>query len=138
MAKATFFNKFPEIAEAFGQEAAKLVELAARGIETRAAENCPVDTGALQASIYMRTYTGHDRHDKAKGKDFFPLIKQPPNQYTAYVAVGANYGIFVEMGTVNMPAQPFFDQAVVDTLGPFEQAVGEMEDRIRERIGSFG
>lgn len=135
MAKPTFFNHFPEIAEAFGQVAEKIVTDTAHELETKAAENAPVRTGALQASIYKRTYAGHDRHELAKGKGFFPLIKQPPNQYEAYVAVGANYGIYVELGTVKMAAQPYFYPAVDATQAEFDQIVGDLEAQIKQFIG---
>jgi len=128
------FNHLNALANALASAIARVVTKTAFDIEAQAAENAPVDTGALQASIYERTYTSHDRHDKTRGKGFFPLIKQPPNQYEAYVAVGANYGIYVEMGTRRMPAQPYFYPAIEANRQPFIDAMSSLEDKLRGAI----
>lgn len=141
MAKPTFFNKFPEIAAAFGQIAEDIVTRTATELEYQIAQAAPVDTGALQASVYKRTYAGNDMNEaisSKKGKarrQFFPMVKQPANQYEAFVAVGAKYGIYVELGTFKMPAQPFFYPAVDAVQADFDQIAGDLEAQIRQFVG---
>ena len=42
----------------------------------------------------------------------FDEVAPPPDETTAYVVVGATYGIYVEMGTWKMAAQPYFYPAI--------------------------
>ena|SRR5215471_16329254 len=138
-----FFNKFPEIAAAFGQVAQDLVDKVATDVEETAQQNCPVDTGFLRDTIYVRTYTRSDykgggrvsKKAKQSGSYTLKSVPQPPNQYTAYVAVGASYGAFVELGTVKMSAQPFFFPAVEANRDAFEREAGDLEAQIRKFAG---
>lgn len=59
-------------------------------VEGRAKVKAPIDTGFLRASIQTTT----------------------PETFAADVSVGAEYGVFVEFGTVNQSAQPFLTPAV--------------------------
>ncbi len=83
----------------------------------------PVDTGALRASIYTVTSKGSGRQDsigqaealywKGKGEPseegmpLLPEIPLPPDELTAFVAVGMEYGPYVEYGTDRMAARPY-------------------------------
>lgn len=71
------------------------VRKAAFDIEAQAKVSAPVDTGALKASIQATT-TG---------------------ELDAEVAVGVEYGVYVELGTVKAGAQPYLGPAV-DLVGP--------------------
>lgn len=144
MAKGTtFFNNFPEIAEAFGQIAADLVTDTALDLQGQIEDACPVDTGFLQNTVYTRTYTSNNyrgggrvsKKAKKSGQYTLPSVPQPPNQYTAYVAVGANYAAYVELGTVKMSPRPFFYQVVDSNQALFEEKAADLEDQIKQYIG---
>lgn len=74
-----------------GRAIAKL----ARDVEGQMKQTCPVDTGFLKNSILA--------------------VHTAPSQWQ--VTVGASYGIYVEMGTVKMAAQPFF-YPTIDRVTP--------------------
>lgn len=86
-------NDLGKIADGMEDKAGRIVRKAALDIEAQAKVRAPVDTGALRASI------------QAVGVG--PLHWQ--------VRVGVEYGIYVEMGTRYMAAQPY--------LGPGAEAV---------------
>jgi HK97 gp10 family phage protein len=73
------------------EEAAKIVRAGALAVQGRAVTNAPVDTGALKSSI------------DAEEKD------GPLNWW---VHDGVEYGIYQELGTSKMAAQPFMVPAV--------------------------
>jgi HK97 gp10 family phage protein len=56
-----------------------------------------------------------------------PEVPGPGDDQTAYVAVGANYGIYLEYGTHKMPAQPYFFQAVEDGITDLDDALSKLE-----------
>lgn len=100
----TWSSKIPDITNRTRQQLSALVETAAYRIELQAKIAAPVDTGFLQTSIET----------------------QKIDELTALVSVGAEYGIYVEMGTTRMPAQPYF-------LPAFEQVVRSLGGEI-ERV----
>lgn len=84
-------------------------------IEADAKQNCPYRTGNLRRSIHTaayhrgrRIYGGTDENGKT-----IPDSPQGP-QSSASVTVGTNtgYGVFVELGTIHMAAQPFLSPAL--------------------------
>jgi HK97 gp10 family phage protein len=117
-----------KLTESFRKEASKVIRMAAFEIEGDAKMNCPVDTGALRASIYTTTYNMDGRQaavaeadtvywsnkegaDVSKGLPLSPPPPQPADELTAYVSVGMKYGIHVEYGTSRMAARPFMEPA---------------------------
>lgn len=103
--------------EKAGQEAkaalAKLVERIALEVEAEAKMRAPVRTGFLRASIYTDTpeRSGYFTAEQTaiglpEGAVLLPPSDKPPPGW-AYVRVGAEYGIYQEMGTVHMPAHPY-------------------------------
>jgi HK97 gp10 family phage protein len=89
-------------------------------IEGDAKQNCPYKTGNLRRSIHSalflkgaRIYGGTD--DNAKP---IPAYAAAPNA-TAMVVVGTNagYGVFVELGTIHMSAQPYLAPALAANRG---------------------
>jgi len=84
------YNHFPKIAANMHDKVPKIVAKATLDIEAGAKVRAPVDTGFLRASITSRKVT--DEHWR--------------------VIVGADYGIYVEMGTRYMAAQPYLGPAV--------------------------
>lgn len=108
------FNHFPKIASALEPVIAAVVSKAALDVQAQAASNAPVRTGFLKNSIHIEN--GDD--DLSKN-----------------VVVGANYGIYVEMGTRYMAAQPYFYPAVETVRPQFEAALSKIEPGLAGSIG---
>lgn len=98
------FNHFGKVADALEAKAALVVAKTAHDLEANAKAQAPVDTGNLRNSIQSR----------------------PMGPLAWEVAVGAEYGLYVEMGTRHAPAQPYFLPAVERVSGPFQAALGQL------------
>lgn len=95
------YNHFPKIAAGLEGKAEAIVAKAALDIEAGAKLRAPVDTGTLRASIQAsRVGPAHWR-----------------------VTVGVDYGLYVEMGTRHMAAQPYLHPAVQAAEATFRQAM---------------
>mgnify|MGYP000959193211 CR=1 FL=1 len=103
-------NLSGELTKSLRAELAKVVRETAFAIEADAKQRAPVDTGALRSSI------------QADVKDAETLLQ-------AEVAVGVEYGPYVELGTVHQSAQPFLTPAVEAQRQPFEQRIAEAIER---------
>lgn len=82
---------------------AEIVEAAARQCEAWAKALAPVDTGFLRNSIQV-------------GSESYLVW---------FVKVGAEYAIFVEFGTVTMPAHPYFVPAIEQVRPRY---IGQMQE----------
>jgi HK97 gp10 family phage protein len=145
------FNHFPAIIDAFKPAVGQVVRKTALDIQARAASKAAVDTGFLRSSIYTVTTsestnkgTGERaskarstrrRVKKANQPSAFPEIAPPPDDQTAYVVVGATYGVYVNYGTRHMAPRPFWEPAIEEARGPFEDAMSLIEDKLREAAG---
>jgi HK97 gp10 family phage protein len=86
-------NRIPATREAIRRAAAEGVARAGGYIVDLARQLCPVDTGALRASIRLEP-------------------EQPAPQMTVKAGGGAvTYARFIEYGTARSPAQPFLTPA---------------------------
>ena len=95
------YNHFPKIIAGMDDRAAQIVAKTALDIEAGAKVRAPVDTGNLRASIQATKISKtHWR-----------------------VTVGADYGIYLEYGTRNMAARPYFTPAINAVVGQFRQAM---------------
>lgn len=103
------FNRFPEIAQQLHSQAGQVVRKTAFVIEGGAKTRAPVDTGFLKNSIYASTSEGSD-YGGASGGKMLEEVK-PANDQEAIIGVGAEYGEYVENGTVHMAAQPYLTPA---------------------------
>jgi HK97 gp10 family phage protein len=103
-----------EILRYFAPEADALVRGVALGIEAYAKIAAPVDTGFLRSSIQMTD----DR----------------PGDAEAEVIVGAEYGPYVEYGTVHQRAQPYFTPALVKGRRRLSVGVNRLAKKL-ERSG---
>lgn len=83
------FNRLPALKGQLRGRASQAVRKTAEDIQAGAASTAPVDTGNLRNSIGM----------------------EMQDDVNAEVAVGAEYGIYVEYGTVHMGAQPYLTPA---------------------------
>lgn len=90
-------------------EAADALNRAALAQESLAKQLAPIDTGFLRGSIQAG--------EPATARDL-----------KAETGVGAEYGIYVELGTANSPAQPFFAPAFESTA---EQLKTELKDILK-------
>lgn len=75
-------------------------------IESTTTQLCPVDTGALQASIDITV-----------------------SDFTIFCVAGMEYASYVDGGTRFMDAQPFFENPINDILS-------DLQDQLEEQIAS--
>ena len=131
------FNHLSAIANAVPGATKQVVVKTAFDIQAGAASSAPVDTGFLRNSIYTVTADG-STYGQGGGPTHKDSYLLPPvgeaEETTAYVAVGANYGIYVEMGTRYMAAEPYFYPAVEAARQPFIDAMSKLEDKLRGAI----
>lgn len=129
------FNHFSPLADKFARAISQAVRKTAFVIQSSAASSAPVDTGFLKNSIYVVTSDdssyGSGGSSGKKDSYLLPEVAKAENKYTAYVAVGANYGIYQEFGTRFMPAQPYFYPAIDAAAAPFEQVIAAIEQEMQ-------
>lgn len=124
----TYKNDFGKLAKEAKLAVAKAVRTAAFDIEREAKLLAPVDTGFLRASIYTVTNGGSGFKVSAVSasgraqRTLFGAVTVA-DKYEAAVAVGAQYGIYLEYGTYRSPAQPFMTPAVMRVKPTFEAAM---------------
>lgn len=132
------FNKFPYIAEALPDVLSKVVRKTAFEIQSDAQSLAPRDTGFLANSIYVKTSKdssyGQSGKPSKEGASLLQEVEAPPDDQTAYVAVGANYAIYVELGSRYAPAQPFLTPAVEAGQRSLEAAAEEIEGLLKQSI----
>lgn len=138
-------NNIPAIRRSLADLIGAKVREAAFEIEKRAKENTPVDTGALRNSIHVVTdrddgyaeavASAEAAHESALAAGKTPkgrsasselrLFPEPPKPKAgeAIVAVGVEYGIDVERGTVRQAPQPYLTPAVEEVRPLFKNAV---------------
>lgn len=128
------WNHFNQIADALPGVISQVVRKTAFEIQAGAASRAPVDTGFLRNSIYVRTVDESTYGAEPTKKDSYLLeqVEQPEDAQTAYIGVGANYGIYVEMGTRFTPARPYFIPAVEAARLGFEEAIAGIEAKLKE------
>lgn len=100
---ATWLSTIPQVQERTHEQLAKLVRDAAEDIRDHAKAIVPVDTGFLKSSIEA----------------------EHSEELLSVVNVGADYGIYVEMGTYKMAAQPYIGPAV-------DAVIGEIDGKIQK------
>lgn len=86
--------------------ASRIVNTYGLAIASTAAQNAPVDTGALRNSILSES--------------------QMDGDMTFTVQDGVEYGIFQELGTHKMAAQPFLIPAIEEWADRFQAAFAEL------------
>lgn len=132
--------------------AQKLVDRTAFDIERRAKLAAPVDTGFLRNSIYTIT-AGGSGYDAAQSRAERLDVKRHIGErksaatgrwvdvegtmleeaggagfLTAIVAVGAEYGIYVEYGTAHQAAQPYLEPAIEEARAEWERGLSRLFD----------
>jgi HK97 gp10 family phage protein len=94
-------NRFPSIIQGMETKAEAIVAKTAMDLEAHAKSLAPVDTGTLKNSIQA------SRIGDARWR----------------VVVGAEYGMYVEWGTVHNAAQPFLQPAINAVTPAFLSAI---------------
>lgn len=125
------FNRFPELEGAIREAASKAVRKAAFDIQAAAQAQAPVLTGFLKSSIYTVTHNESGYGEIQGDGPLLPEVDKPPDDQTAYVAVGAEYGIYVELGTSKMAAQPYLLPAADFVRPAFIMAMEHLEDYLK-------
>ena len=123
------YDLLPEIAAKIEEVAAKVVRKTAFDIQAAAQANAPVDTGFLKNSIYVvtrDTSTYGQVQSPEADQTLLEQVEAPHEQTTAIVAVAANYGAYVEYGTVHGPAQPYLTPAVEKIKPEFDRALDKI------------
>ena len=132
------FNDFDQVADALPDILSNVVRKAAFEIQSDAQSLAPRDTGFLANSIYVKTSreSTYSQVEQPTEKDASLLqeVDTPPDDQTAYVAVGANYAVYVEYGTVHQPAQPYLTPAVEAGQTALEKAASAIEGMIQDAM----
>lgn len=95
------FNHLPTLAGELRKRAGLVIAKTAFDIEGLAKNTVVVDTGNLKNSIRAK-----------KLSDVLWVVE-----------VGAEYGLYIEYGTVHMPARPYLNPAAHKCFPPFAQAM---------------
>lgn len=110
---------------------AEAVAKTAFAIEARAKIKAPVDTGALQASIYTSLKDG-GMGTKAMGAAralrpdaLTQALPVPRDDHTAYVGPSVEYGPSVELGSVRRAGTPYLQPAVRETEQEFRKMLSD-------------
>lgn len=101
-------TKLDQIIARFPTESENVVKAGAQAVQGYAAAQAPVDTGALRASI----------HTERKGSLLY------------WVADGVEYGVYQELGTYKMRAQPFMVPAVMRAQRQYTQLWIDLFNRL--------
>src|SRR5690348_3454081 len=128
------FSRFAEIGEEMHTAFSQVVRRTAVQIQSVATANAPMDTGFLRNSIYTVTSEGSEYGQAGTPPEdayLLPEIAKVEDDLEAYVAVGANYGVYLETGTRHMAPRPYFFPAVETVKPMFEAALGAIESQLK-------
>lgn len=99
-------GRIAALSNSIPQQADRIIEGAARGIEGGAKSGSPVDTGAMRASIAVQNVGKAHRR----------------------IGASARYAVFVEMGSRSRAALPFLQPA-------FQRVAGALAGKLRGIVG---
>lgn len=102
------YNHFPQVAAALPKAVREIVQETLLGIETTAKIRCPVDTGALRASI----------HGEMTGET------------SGQVGTNILYSVFQEYGTVYQAGTPYMTPAAEAERRHFMRKMQALEGRL--------
>src|SRR6266498_1987422 len=85
--------------------------------------------GVISGKRIQRYIARKDRQAKQEAM-LFNELPPPPDKTSAYVAVGATYGMYVNYGTRRMPARPFWEPAIEAARPGFDAALSAIESQL--------
>lgn len=132
------FNNWEQIGEAFCKATSQVVRKSAFDIQAGYQARAHRDTGFMANSAYTVTSDSSSYgsvQQPQKGQELLPEVERPQDDYTADVAIGANYAIIEESGGVHHPAHPALVPAVEYVRPGFDAALAKIEDKLREVSG---
>ena len=135
------FNLFPELPELIQRAVIKATKKAAFDIQRRASTVYPYtrQSGFLASSVYVEVNPaagaspapyGQGVENIPDGATLLPEVEPPEKATIAYIAVGANYGLFVEMGTIHAAPFPYLVPAAEAIFPAYEAALKALEDTL--------
>jgi HK97 gp10 family phage protein len=136
-----YHNYFGQISAAAELKLAQVVRDTAERIRNDAAANAPVDTAALQSSLYVSNDQGSDyaahaadaqklrNNSNRPGSPAMPVPEVTPDRpMQAFVGSAVQHGLYNELGTSRMAARPFLVPAVANAEQQFHQ---DIEDALK-------
>lgn len=102
------FDHFPALAAKMPEAVRQIVQETILAIETGAKLKCPVDTGALRAS----------------------LVSEMTGDTSGQVATNIEYSTYVEFGTSKMGARPYMTPAAEAERRHYMKKMTELEGRL--------
>lgn len=90
-------------------------------IQRKAQPKTRYDTGALRSSIYVRMGRRPAPLPEVEGNPVRVELPAPDDEQTAHVGPSVDYGIWQELGTERMSAQPFLGPAVSEAAQDLER-----------------
>lgn len=134
MSVEVVFNHFPIIANLLDKFLVQAVKTTAFklqvNIKAQIQANGQIDTGFMFDSVYTVTSDGSTY---IGGEHSLPEVEAPPDDKTAYVAVGALYGVYQNYGTRYLPPRPFFEPAIDATEPEFGVTLSSAESYLGGR-----
>lgn len=97
------------------------VRTVAFAIQRKAQPKTRFDTGALRSSIYVRVGRRPAPLPEVVGNPVRVELPAPDDDDTAHVGPSVDYGIWQELGTERMSAQPYLGPAVSESVGELER-----------------
>lgn len=129
------FNHWQQVADALPKATSQVVRKTAFDIVGGFQARAKRDTSFMANSAYVVTdkESAYGQASPSRpGAYLLPEVERPEDDQSAYAAVGANYTLYVELGTVHQPASPAFYPAVDAARAGFEAAIGKIEEKLRE------
>ena len=132
------FNNWSQIADALAEASDQMVRKSAFDIQGGYQARAKVVTGFMKNSAYVVTSADSNYgsvQQPQKDQVLLPEVEKPDDNHTAIVAIGAEYALPMEFGTIHMPAHPALVPAVEAVRPSFEAAMGKIEDKLKEVRG---
>lgn len=120
------FNHFALMANIIDEDCPNLVEKTAfdaqANVQGMIRTNGQIDTGFMVNSVYVVAYKKRTSPGGArmKGQRLLPPRPNTRSKYTAYVIVGAEYGVYQNNGTRYQSGRPFFEPGINKTAPSFD------------------